>query len=209
MPRYFTSIAHSNLAEKIVDSAKKSGLMDPWADPKKDDYEPEDYEDAPNGDEDVRVLMCVETDCLNNLTPQIKTDLKKVIFDTENTWFGKSYKFNGKYTNQLTDDPLNQIIGLNTLSNGLTFLGVEMGGDWEYPIFFIIYWDGKKIRGYIPKNGNIWNTDNKMAYGNDEKSDYNNCLKRFGCEDYNLIKKDPNKIVSDILKRFKKMKEDK
>ncbi|MDB5036981.1 MAG: hypothetical protein JWQ35_509 [Bacteriovoracaceae bacterium] len=53
------------------------------------------------------------------------------------------------------------------------------GGDWENPVFFIIYWDGKALRGYIPTKGNLWNTDTKQAYGNDEESDAKNLLERF------------------------------
>ena len=38
-------------------------------------------------------------------------------------------------------------------------------------MFFIIYWDGKKLRAYVPTDGNPWNTDTKEAYGNDEEKD--------------------------------------
>jgi len=79
-----------------------------------------------------------------NLTPQIEKDLEKVQFDWENR------------------DPQ----GFHTLDNGLTFLGGSAGGDWEYPVSFIIYWDGKKLRAYIPTEGNYFNRTTKFAYGN-------------------------------------------
>ncbi len=52
-------------------------------------------------------------------------------------------------------------------------IGCYGGGDWEYPLFFIIYLDldGKTLRSYVPKDGNIWNYDTKSAFGNDENGD--------------------------------------
>jgi hypothetical protein len=62
------------------------------------------------------------------------------------------------------------LMGLNTLSSGLTFCGMCAGGDWEHPVFFIAYWDGKKVRVTSP-NGNPWNSTTTEAYGNDEDRD--------------------------------------
>lgn len=78
----------------------------------------------------------------------------KVEFDLENFEF-ESSKF----------EPL---AGLHTFDNGLTFLGITSGGDWENPVFWIVYWDGKSIRGYIPSEGNNYNKKLKSAYGNNE-----------------------------------------
>lgn len=77
-----------------------------------------------------------------------------------------------------------------------------MGGDWETPVFFIVYWDGKEFRAYIPKDGNAWNTDNHKAYGNHEASDKKNALKRFGTEDYKSVNFDYKKMYADIGKRI-------
>lgn len=65
------------------------------------------------------------------------------------------------------------LLGLHTfVDTGLTFWGMQAGGDWEYPVFFIVYWDGQKLRGYVPTDGNPYNTDTKEAYGNfDEVED--------------------------------------
>jgi len=91
------------------------------------------------------------------LEGKVEKDLKKVDFDWEN------YEYSPGETYCDEDD----IGGFHTLENGLTYLGVTAGGDWEWPLFFIIYWDGKKLRGYIPKKGNVWNSITKTAYGND------------------------------------------
>lgn len=97
---------------------------------------------------------------------KLKADLK-VDFDFENfeypdTHFGPS-----------------PVMGYRTLPNRMAMLGLCAGGDWEHPVFFCLYWDGKKIRGYIPTEGNPWNTTTKKAYGNDDEADLKNAKKRW------------------------------
>ena len=101
------------------------------------------------------------------LTPTIEKDLDKVQFDTENIT-DEDHEFGPKI-----------LLGYQMLSNGMPYLGICGGGDWESPVFFCIYWDGKKLRGYIPEKGNLWNTDTKQAYGNDDKADLKNARKRW------------------------------
>ena len=76
---------------------------------------------------------------------KFKKDISKVHFDFENV----------------------EGMGIHTLSNGLTYYAFTAGGDWEQPIYIILYWDGKSFRGYIPTEGNPWNTATNCAYGND------------------------------------------
>lgn len=64
-----------------------------------------------------------------------------------------------------------ELIGNVESSNGLTYLKGEFGGDWEIPILFFIYWDGKKFRGYIPTKGNTFNRNTKIALGNSQDDD--------------------------------------
>ena len=145
-----------------------------------------------------------KNDLLSELTADVKKDLSKVQFDIENIDDQQAYGHNRK---------MGRLIGLHTLKNGLTFLGVNAGGDWEAPIFFIIYWDGKKLRGYIPVEGNSWNTDTREAYGNDEEADLVNFKKRYPElaqkikteESAYFLQKidfDPDKIEQDILTRI-------
>ena len=62
--------------------------------------------------------------------------------------------------------------GLNTLPNGMPYLGILAGGDGEVSVFTIIYWDGKSLRGYVPESGNIFNPDTRAAWGyEDNESD--------------------------------------
>jgi len=119
----------------------------------------------------------------------------KVEFDTENFEYEKDH-FNVQ---------LEGITGPVTLENGLTFVGFTAGGDWEHPVYFIVYWDGKKLRGYIPKEGNPWNTSTKQAYGNDEEADTKNMQKRYpdsNCTDPSDCDFDGAAIKQDILNRL-------
>jgi hypothetical protein len=96
---------------------------------------------------------------LNKLDKDIK-----VQFDLENVIYEET-------------DP-NGLIGYHT-ENGLTWCGFAAGGDWEHPVFFMVYWDGKKLRGYVPTEGNPWNSITKQAYGNDEEQDLKDAKKRW------------------------------
>lgn len=102
----------------------------------------------------------------HDMRDKLKSDMK-VSFDFENFEYPNS-AFGPK-----------PVMGYRTLSNGMTMLGLCAGGDWEHPVFFCLYWDGKKIRCYIPTEGNPWNTSTKEAYGNDDKADLANAKKRW------------------------------
>jgi hypothetical protein len=101
-----------------------------------------------------------------DLSTKIETDLKKVNFDRENYEFKTGEGYN------------NYPCGFETLENGLPVLFMNAGGDWENPICFCLYWDGKSLRGYIPEDGNVYNKKHKCAYGSedldDESVDYDN-----------------------------------
>ena len=88
-------------------------------------------------------------------------------FDFENHEIGNAYRnFDPKYESKKTDS--DYPYGYEVLENGMPCLFVQAGGDWEFPICFVIYYDGSKLRGYIPSDGNLWNRKFKSAFGNDE-----------------------------------------
>lgn len=89
---------------------------------------------------------------------KIKKDLAKVNFDFENCEWTPS------------DFWWQRHLGYRTVGD-LHYLSCYAGGDWENPVNFIIYFDGKQLRGYVPKIGNVWNYDTKEAFGNDEDAD--------------------------------------
>ena len=94
---------------------------------------------------------------------KIGTDLSKVQFDFENCYYTESEEF---------DDRTKGLLGYRQIGD-LSFLGVYAGGDWEMPVYFIIYLDQDKktLRAYIPEDGNVWNHDTKQAIGNDDEAD--------------------------------------
>lgn len=110
-------------------------------------------------------------DCIGHLLQEagkdvkVKFDLENII-DDEDDWRGE---FGG-------------ILGYKQEDNGLTYLGLAAGGDWESPVYFMAYWDGKKIRVYIPTDGNPWNRTTKEAYGNDEEADSKDFKKHYKYE---------------------------
>lgn len=93
---------------------------------------------------------------------KIGEGLKRVSFDFEN------YEYtHGSYIGQFRN-----LLGPRYFGK-VPAVGCAAGGDWEYPVFFIVYVDndGVTLRSYIPKNGNTWNYDTDSAFGNDEKAD--------------------------------------
>ena len=136
--RNSVKISQDELWKKIVARAKKIG-----------EYIDEDTEDdGPDGEyacEFIRELIYGDE--------TIHKDIKFAI-DSENI---------------LTpyDDPDDYELGIQTFKD-LTYYALKMGGDWELPVFMIIYYDGKKLRAYIPSYGNLVNLDCKCAFGSED-----------------------------------------
>lgn len=126
---------------------------------------------------------------IRKFTPQVEKDFKKVNVDIENVYDYPSS----------SNRPIKKIIGY-CLIDDFAFYGFYCGGDWENPVFHIIYWDGKKLRGYIPDDGNPWNRKTKYAYGNaaynspDAEADEAGMDETF----------DVDKIIADIKERIKR-----
>lgn len=89
----------------------------------------------------------------------IEKDLSKVNFDFENYTSFEDTKGYSTYP-----------VGYYEIEPNFHIFFVNFGGDWEYPICAIYYWGDKKLRAYIPKDGNAWNKKERCAYG----SEYNN-----------------------------------
>lgn len=57
-------------------------------------------------------------------------------------------------------------------SNGTYMYLGWAGGDWENAVYFVLYLDPKKkLRAYIPTEGNSYNKKYKSAYGNNDDDD--------------------------------------
>ncbi len=89
---------------------------------------------------------------------RLERDISKVKFDWEN------------HTGY-DDEPDGRFVGFKKMPGGLSIFVVQAGGDWEYSVTFVVYWDGKYLRGYVPTNGNPWNRKTKEAWGNDDEDD--------------------------------------
>jgi hypothetical protein len=203
MPRYFKPINKEDLIQKILEAAAARNLIE------KHLLELEMGETVPlgsEGDPEVSQLMSISHYSWKDLTARVKEDLSKIEFDLENVFIGKCYQYDmqeRKYTNEPDTNWPNKVMGLVTLENGLTFLGLVAGGDWECSLFFMIYWDGKQLRGYIPREGNPYNSSTKEAYGNaDEADDEVNAKKRFGTIMWDTIDIQEDVIIADILQRI-------
>ncbi len=106
---------------------------------------------------------------LLNCSDQIRHD-KDIDVDHENIMLGWS---DWNVSCSGTSEPA-EYLGIHTINN-LTFCGVKTGGDWEHPVFVILYWDGSDIRAYIPKRGNAVNMDTMTAFGSEGDTLENLC----------------------------------
>lgn len=202
MSRFFTQkLTYEELAEKIWNKALETEGECEWAEMGR-------YYRKDSSKCKTFVSKCYASQLpIPYFSGRVHEDLLKVQFDWEN------YEYNPKETYMNSKN----IGGFRTLPNGLTFLGVTAGGDWQVPTFAILYFSGKELRAYIPTNGNVWNTDTHEAYGNDNLADAKNIAKRFkpelnkkidGMDEYDDgfyddLNFDENKIIADIENRIK------
>ena len=93
---------------------------------------------------------------MHELLTKVSEDWQKIEFDLENL-----------YTNQEDFSGVEWQLGFQQLGTGFTYIGVMAGGDWEHPVYAIIYHDGKAFRGYIPTKGNTFNPVTKTAFGSE------------------------------------------
>jgi len=89
------------------------------------------------------------------------------------------------------------------LENNLTFLGGVAGGDCQTPIFYILYYN-KKLRGYIPILGNLFNRITKFPLGYSLRSDTIFLRKETNIKDVSSISLEYNwdLIKKDLLTHF-------
>ena len=181
MARYFDPSCDIQHLKDIFNVAKKVIIQK------------EDHDELHSIDEDFNEYH------YKHLTKQVSEDLEKVEFDAENVTTNADDSWGiWKRKNEA-------LLGYQTLDNGMTFFGIASGGDWETPIFYIIYFDGKKLRGYIPTEGNTWNTFNHKAFGNQERDEDEKFLadhpERQYCNRFFLIKDIKERILSSSTKK--------
>lgn len=117
--------------------------------------------------------QCVEAE------NQVYQDITKIQVDFENVGCTLGKK-----------DP----VGFWSTSTGIPVLGCHVGGDWEDPVFFVLYPEtATTIRAYVPKDGNTYVLKTKTAYGNDKDED----------PEENPRKADISAFRADVEKRIK------
>lgn len=60
---------------------------------------------------------------------------------------------------------------IRTTKSGISYVLCNKHGDWENPVLFMVYFDGNKVRGYIPEYGNCYNRIEKRAFGDPSDKD--------------------------------------
>lgn len=81
-------------------------------------------------------------------TTPVQKDLSKIKFDFENA-------------EKAVREEL-----LERLPDGTAILWAYAGGDWEYPVYFVVYIaPNNGLRAYIPSDGNLYCHHCKVAYG--------------------------------------------
>lgn len=64
------------------------------------------------------------------------------------------------------------VIGdIRITKSGIPYVLCNKHGDWEDPVLFMAYFDGSKVRGYIPEYGNCYNSIEKRAFGDPSDED--------------------------------------
>lgn len=112
----------------------------------------------------------------------------------------------------VSDDPRDfgpgTLLGIQHLDTGMSFFGYCAGGDWQMPVFFLVYWDGKKLRGYVPYQGNLWNKKTMAAYGDHPEEDLQDIKARWPSmekvEDFDEVDIgwDTEQILQEVLSTF-------
>lgn len=71
-----------------------------------------------------------------------------------------------------------EVGGVEKTESGVEYIILFVGGDWEHPVNYIVYFDrDENLRCYLPKSGNLFNIDTMYALGNDTAEDARFLLK--------------------------------
>ncbi len=167
MPRYFNDDKMPKRPKRIM---KKLSREDFWdlmfkTASKYDSYGEISYPyDIDEDDGGYTILSILLSQC-----ESVRLDLRMIDVDGENL----TCSYDDVFGDTVVGKPM---LGLQTINDEFTFFGFQMGGDWEYPVFAIIYYNGQDFHIYFPSCGNTVNLDFKCAFGS-EYLDANNVYK--------------------------------
>lgn len=145
MARYANRIEPERLREIVLAEATRRLLSS-------DDWEQEDVDDMNSRDP-----MGVFTHALQEEgVGRVVKDISKIDFSMENLYVGAPREDTSWHAT------LRDFLGFRKIGD-LTILGCLAGGDWEEPVAFVVYHDGKDLRGYVPTEGNSFVLSRKAA----------------------------------------------
>lgn len=140
-----------------------------------------DFDDEYDVEDYDDIENVIATGFMNCAFVTAHDDVQKIRFDYENVFVER----------------------FDIMSNGVPFALISAGGDWEVPLVFVFYFDGKQFRGYVPKDGNIYNRTLKQAYGNaNEDEDNADAQKHFKVDRYYGLEPDFAKAIADAERRI-------
>jgi hypothetical protein len=145
MARYADRIEPERLRELVIEVATRRLLSS-------EDWEQEDVDDMNSRDP-----MGVFTHALQEEgVGKIVKDVSKIDFSMENLYVGAPREDTSWHAS------LRDLLGFRRIGD-LSILGCLAGGDWEEPVVFVVYHDGKDLRGYVPTAGNSFVVSKKAA----------------------------------------------
>lgn len=141
----------------------------------------EDYGEIDHAKPDITQIVWM---LLEENLDGVQKDWSKIDFSTENM----------------------DVIAEKVTTGGVPYLEIKAGGDWETPLVCILYFDGRKFRGYVPKDGNTYNHAGKSAFGNRD-DDQAACVRQFGAqcdhdEGFRDVEPDMALIDKDVAARI-------
>lgn len=142
------------------------------------EIDPEDF-DATDEDQ----IICQYLSSMAYSDSQARKDLEKIDFDFENCEGATE--------------------GSRVLPDGTAIVWCWAGGDWEYPVHFVVYLDpSDKLRAYIPSDGNIYCHTCKCACGT--CGEYEPCANQEWSDKMLDEQPDPDwsKMQADVVKRI-------
>lgn len=145
MARYADRIEPERLREIVLEVATRRLLSS-------EDWEQEDVDD-----QNERDPMGVFTHALQEEgVGKVVKDVSKIDFSMENLYVGAPRE------NTSWHATLRDFLGFRRIGD-LTILGCLAGGDWEEPVAFVVYHDGRDVRAYVPTDGNSFVVSKKAA----------------------------------------------
>lgn len=118
---------------------------------------PYNYNFEINGDYQFLWQLIIGDEKLKEDKSEIYVPVQYMMYES----CSSSLYYKNGFGNNAKGEPL---LGLHEFGD-FVFIGLEMGHDETYPVFGIIYFDGKNLRLYYPSCGNMYNADFNTCFG--------------------------------------------